>query len=32
MEFEMLSSLSEEALRGRFFQAVNKISHEILIR
>jgi acetyltransferase len=32
MEFEMLSSLSEEALRGRFFQTVNKITHEMLVR
>ena len=32
IEFEMLSSLSEESLRGRFFQTVNKITHEMLIR
>jgi acetyltransferase len=32
MEFEMLSTLSQEALRGRFFQEVHKITHEMLIR
>lgn len=32
LEFEMLSSLSEEALRGRFFHPINKITHERLIR
>lgn len=32
LEYEMLSSLSEEALNGRFFQAVKKITHEVLIR
>ena len=29
---EMLATLSEDALRGRFFQVVKKISHEMLIR
>jgi acetyltransferase len=28
----MLATLSEDALRGRFFQVVKKISHEMLIR
>ena len=32
LEFEMLSSLSEESLRGRFFRTVNKITHEMLVR
>ncbi|MCX9085812.1 MAG: GNAT family N-acetyltransferase [Candidatus Methanoperedens sp.] len=32
LEYEMLSSLSEESLKGRFFQTVNKITHEMLIR
>lgn len=32
LEHEMLSTLSEEALRGRFFQVIKKITHEMLIR
>jgi acetyltransferase len=32
LEFEMLSTLSEEALRYRFFQIIKNISHEMLIR
>ena len=32
LEKEMLTGLSEEALRGRFFQIIKKISHEMLIR
>ncbi|MCC7203203.1 MAG: bifunctional acetate--CoA ligase family protein/GNAT family N-acetyltransferase [Nitrospirae bacterium] len=32
MESEMLSTLSEQALVGRFFQAVRKISHDMLTR
>jgi acetyltransferase len=32
LEFEMLSSLSENSLRERFFRTVNKITHEMLIR
>ena len=32
MESEMLSTLSEQALVGRFFQSVRKISHEMLTR
>lgn len=32
LEREMLSTLSEEALRGRFFQVIKKITHEMLIR
>lgn len=32
LEKEMLTGLSEEALRGRFFQVIKKITHEMLIR
>ncbi|MDT8317911.1 MAG: bifunctional acetate--CoA ligase family protein/GNAT family N-acetyltransferase [bacterium] len=32
LEKEMLSTLSEEALRYRFFQVIRKISHEMLTR
>lgn len=32
LEREMLSTLSEETLRGRFFQVLKKITHEMLIR
>jgi len=32
LEHEMLSTLSEETLRGRFFQVLKKITHEMLIR
>jgi len=32
VEREMLSSLSEETLRGRFFQVIKNITHEMLIR
>ena len=32
LEREMLGSLSEESLRGRFFQVIKKIPHEMLIR
>mgnify|MGYP000120137851 CR=1 FL=1 len=32
LEKEMLTGLSEEALRGRFFQIIKKITHEMLIR
>ncbi len=31
LEFEMLTTLSEETLRGRFFQ-VTKVSHEMVLR
>ncbi|MEK6713395.1 MAG: bifunctional acetate--CoA ligase family protein/GNAT family N-acetyltransferase [Nitrospirota bacterium] len=32
LEKEMLSTLSEDSLRGRFFQVVRKITHEMLVR
>jgi acetyltransferase len=32
LEQEMLSSLSEASLRGRFFQVIKKIPHEMLVR
>jgi len=32
LEYEMLSTLSEETLRGRFFQVIKNIGHEMLIR
>lgn len=32
LEHEMLSTLSEEALIGRFFQVIKNITHEMLIR
>lgn len=32
LEREMLSTLSEETLRGRFFQVLKHITHEMLIR
>lgn len=32
LEREMLSTLSEETLRGRFFQVLKQITHEMLIR
>ena len=32
LEREMLTTLSEEALRGRFFQPIRNITHEMLIR
>jgi acetyltransferase len=32
LEYEMLSTLTEETLRGRFFQVIKNIGHEMLIR
>ncbi|HAS17950.1 MAG: acetyl-CoA synthetase [Nitrospirae bacterium RIFCSPLOWO2_02_42_7] len=32
LEHEMLQTLSEDTLRGRFFQILKKISHEMLVR
>lgn len=32
LEHEMLTTLSEETLRGRFFQVIRNITHEMLIR
>jgi acetyltransferase len=32
LEHEMLTTLSEETLRGRFFQVIKNITHEMLIR
>jgi acetyltransferase len=32
LEQEMLTTLSEETLRGRFFQVIRNITHEMLIR
>jgi len=32
LEQEMLSTLSEASLRGRFFQVIKKIPHEMLVR
>lgn len=32
LEREMLTTLSEEALRGRFFKVIKKITHEMLTR
>jgi acetyltransferase len=32
LEYEMLSTLSQETLRNRFFSIINDISHEMLIR
>ncbi len=32
LEYELLTSLSEESLKGRFFQKVKNITHEMLIR
>lgn len=32
LEYEMLSTLSDETLRGRFFQVIKNIPHELLIR
>jgi acetyltransferase len=32
LEREMLTTLSEETLRGRFFKVIKKITHEMLIR
>jgi acetyltransferase len=32
LEHEMLTTLSEDALRGRFFQIIKKIPHEMLTR
>ena len=32
LEYEMLSTLSEDTLRGRFFQVIKNIGHEMLIR
>ncbi len=32
LEYEMLTTLSEDTLRGRFFQAIRNITHELLTR
>jgi len=32
LEHEMLTTLSEETLRGRFFQVIRNITHEMLVR
>ncbi|HLB94946.1 MAG TPA: GNAT family N-acetyltransferase, partial [Nitrospiria bacterium] len=32
LEHEMLSTLSEDTMRARFFQAIKSISHEMLVR
>jgi acetyltransferase len=32
LEYELLASLSEESLKGRFFQKLKNITHEMLIR